>query len=55
MLTLVLLRSPNEALWRRCSGANAEAAASAVVLLVAYDIADDESVWFDDVFLAEIP
>jgi len=32
-----------------------EGAASAVVLLVAYDIADDETVWFDDVLLAEIP
>ena len=32
-----------------------EGAASAVVLLVAYDIADDETVWFDDAFLAEIP
>jgi len=31
-----------------------EGAASAVVLLVAYDIAEDETVWFDDAFLAEV-
>ncbi len=43
--------------WARVTAAAKapEGAASAVVLLVAYDIADDETVWFDDAFLAEVP
>ncbi|MEA3401454.1 MAG: DUF4838 domain-containing protein [Armatimonadota bacterium] len=43
--------------WTRVTAAAQapEGAASAVVLLVAYGIADDETVWFDDAFLAEVP
>lgn len=43
--------------WTRVTAAAKapDGAASAVVLLVAYDIADDETVWFDDAFLAELP
>ena len=43
--------------WTRVTAAvkAPEGAASAVVLLVAYGIADDETVWFDDAFLAELP
>jgi hypothetical protein len=32
-----------------------EGAASAVLLLVVYEIADRETAWFDDVFFAEAP
>jgi len=32
-----------------------DGAASAVLLLVVYDIADEETAWFDDVFFAEVP
>ncbi len=43
--------------WSRVTAAARapDGAASAVVLLVAYGIADDETVWFDDAFLAEVP
>ncbi len=42
--------------WARVTAAVTapEGAASAVVLLVTYNIADGETVWFDDVFLAEV-
>jgi hypothetical protein len=32
-----------------------EGAASAVLLLVVYEIGDDETAWFDDVFFTEVP
>ncbi len=43
--------------WSRVTAAAKapDGAASAVVLVFAYDIGDDETAWFDDVFLAEVP